>query len=45
MEELIKKIKSLKRYDITPSYDGVKEDQYENGEYVKWSDIEKILGV
>lgn len=43
MEEIIKKIKSIKRYDVIPDHDGVTADEWEHGEYVKWSDIEKIL--
>lgn len=43
MEEIIQKLKELKRYDINPFHDGVIAEHYSDGEYVKWSDIEKIF--
>jgi hypothetical protein len=43
MGELIKKLRELKRYDITPYYDGVIEEEYDDGEYVRWIDIAQKL--
>lgn len=47
-EELIKRLESLKRYDISggsnPDYEGTLHyDNNGNGNWVQWEDIEKII--
>ena len=44
LEDLKEGIKSLQRLDVENDHDGgVLDVRYDNGDYVEWSDIEKLL--
>lgn len=48
IDELKNKLRNLQRWDIgidDYGYDGcsLSRDKYENGDYVEWEDIEKVL--
>lgn len=42
--QILARLEELKKYDCCASYEGsISIDEDENGDYVKWDDIEKII--